>query len=114
MSIAVNNGFSVIKKCTQRFLASYNMRPPIEPEPGLCCQEGCESCVWLVYAQELLDYYRQKYPTDTLNKVKEEIGDKIESPSVREYVMMELAMTEKRYRNMAAIGVKKKKPGEGK
>uniref|UniRef100_A0A8R1DL13 Oxidoreductase-like domain-containing protein n=1 Tax=Caenorhabditis japonica TaxID=281687 RepID=A0A8R1DL13_CAEJA len=81
----------------------------MQPEPGLCCQEGCESCVWLVYATELLDFYRQKYPTDTLNRVKEEIGDKIESPSVREYVMMELAMADKRFRDMMSVK-KKKKP----
>lgn len=84
----------------------------MEPEPGLCCQEGCESCVWLVYAQELLDYYRKKYPDNTAEKVREEIQDKIESPSVKEYVLMELAMTDKRYQQMASIGKKKKKPGE--
>ncbi|EGT55987.1 hypothetical protein CAEBREN_09522 [Caenorhabditis brenneri] len=114
MSIAVNNGLSIIRRCTQRFLGSYNMRPPIEPDTGMCCQEGCESCVWLVYAQELLDYFRSKYPTDTLKRVKEEIGDKIESPSVKEYVMMEISMTEKRYRDMASIGIKKTKSGERK
>ncbi|CAO4373511.1 unnamed protein product [Caenorhabditis nigoni] len=111
MSIAVNNGFTIFRRCTQRFLGSFNMSRPVEPEPGLCCQEGCASCVWLVYAQELLDYYRQKYPKDTAERVREQIQDKIESPSVKEYVLMELAMSEKRYKEMAMMGKKKKKPG---
>ncbi|CAI2351850.1 unnamed protein product [Caenorhabditis sp. 36 PRJEB53466] len=113
MSIAVNNGLSIIARCTRRFLANFNMPPPMMPEPGLCCEEGCESCVWLVYATELLDYYRQKYPTDTLKRVKEEISDKIESPSVKEYVLMEISMADKRFKQMASVQ-RKKKPDGGK
>lgn len=58
--------------------------------------------------KNFLRFSGQKFPTDTLKRVKEEIGDKIESPSVREYVMMELEMTAKRYDDMAAVQRKKK------
>ncbi|WP_374356601.1 oxidoreductase-like domain-containing protein [Chitinimonas sp.] len=32
--------------------------PPIPPDDGLCCNSGCELCVWDYYNQELADYRR--------------------------------------------------------
>ncbi|CAI5448913.1 unnamed protein product [Caenorhabditis angaria] len=86
-----------------RRIASYLPRRPMEPEPGLCCDEGCESCVWLVYANELLDYYRQKTPHGSLDKVKNEIIDKIESPSVKAFVIGELEMAAKQFDDLSKL-----------
>lgn len=34
-------------------------RPPEKPLPGDCCDSGCESCVFTVYAEELEEYERE-------------------------------------------------------
>ena len=33
--------------------------PPDEPQPGECCESGCDPCVWDFYNQELA-HYRQE------------------------------------------------------
>ncbi|MBN3765764.1 oxidoreductase-like domain-containing protein [Burkholderia sp. Ac-20365] len=30
--------------------------PPTEPEPGDCCQSGCDPCVFDLYTEELTRY----------------------------------------------------------
>lgn len=34
-------------------------RPPEKPLPGDCCESGCESCVFTVYAEELDEYEKE-------------------------------------------------------
>jgi hypothetical protein len=33
-------------------------RPPEKPLPADCCESGCDSCVFTVYAEELEEYAR--------------------------------------------------------
>lgn len=45
-------------------------RPPEKPLPGDCCDSGCDSCVFTVYAEELEAYaqrladWRQRHPDE--------------------------------------------------
>jgi len=45
-------------------------RPPEKPLPGDCCDGGCESCVFTVYAEEMEAYaqrlanWRQRHPDE--------------------------------------------------
>lgn len=33
--------------------------PPEAPQPGACCESGCDPCVHDLYAEELAEYRRQ-------------------------------------------------------
>ena len=57
------------------------------PPPDLpitCCMSGCANCVWLSYADELMEYY-----SDGGDKALEAI-DKIEDPMLKAFLKMEL------------------------
>ncbi|CAB3409026.1 unnamed protein product [Caenorhabditis bovis] len=94
-----------------RRLLAQGLPPPMEPEPGLCCGDQCESCVWLVYANELIVYYRCKYPSDlnSLKRVKEELYEKIERPEIKAYVLTELDIAAKQMEDLRLMSKKKKK-----
>uniref|UniRef100_A0A0N4WN92 Oxidoreductase-like domain-containing protein n=1 Tax=Haemonchus placei TaxID=6290 RepID=A0A0N4WN92_HAEPC len=69
----------VVWTCGSRVLICENRSyPPVEPMEGACCGQGCSNCVWVVYAQELIDYYR------------EEIEMKVPDQNVRAFVLSEL------------------------
>ncbi|VDO66003.1 unnamed protein product [Heligmosomoides polygyrus] len=42
---------------TYTLLLQTRSGPPVEPMEGSCCGMGCTNCVWLVYANEVIDYY---------------------------------------------------------
>ncbi|CAH1793382.1 unnamed protein product, partial [Owenia fusiformis] len=57
--------------------------PPLPPE--FCCMSGCANCVWIAYADELKDYYK-----DGGDKAKAEIM-KIEDANLRSFLLLELS-----------------------
>lgn len=59
--------------------------PPTPPGAEDCCKSGCSNCVWLEYAEKLVDYYK-----DGGVKAQEAVA-KIPEPMVREFVRLELA-----------------------
>lgn len=59
--------------------------PPPEP-PVECCMSGCANCVWIVYAQELQNYYN-----DGGDAAREAI-EQIENPSLRAFLKLELGL----------------------
>lgn len=67
---------------------SVNQEPPI---PVTCCGSGCQNCVWIEYAQKLLDYYKRKYSDGEtgLKKALEEI-EKIEDENLKTFIRMEI------------------------
>lgn len=64
-------------------------KPPQPPAAELCCMSGCASCVWMVYADELMQFYRDGRGKDKV-AIIDEVSKLIEDPSMREYIIMEL------------------------
>ncbi|CAN7943832.1 unnamed protein product [Ixodes pacificus] len=65
--------------------SSTDNKPPTPPGDEDCCKSGCSNCVWLKYAEALVDYYK-----DGGVKAQEAIA-KIPDDMVREFVKMEIA-----------------------
>ena len=61
-------------------------KPPDPPPEGLCCGSGCANCVWMVYAEELMDFYRDG------GKAALKSLEKVPDPNIREFLKMELKM----------------------
>jgi hypothetical protein len=58
------------------------------PEPPVdCCMSGCANCVWIMYADEVKKYYEK----DGNDRAKREI-DKIENPSLKMFLKLELGL----------------------
>ncbi|XGW08176.1 hypothetical protein V3C99_010912 [Haemonchus contortus] len=74
---------AIVRPCASVQSRSY---PPVEPMEGACCGQGCSNCVWVVYAQELIDYYRR----DRLEETIREIEMKVPDQNVRAFVLSEL------------------------
>ena len=60
--------------------------PPPEL-PVYCCMSGCENCVWLTYADELVNYYKDGGP-----KVFDAIDEHVDDANLKAYLMFELKM----------------------
>lgn len=58
-------------------------------EPTNCCMSGCENCVWIQYAQELTEMYK-----DSGTTAKKIILEKITDPSMQVFLKMELNQIE--------------------
>ena len=58
---------------------------------GFCCGSGCQNCVWLQYAEELVNYYgrNSKKGSHELRKVLNEI-EKLEDENLKAFIKMEL------------------------
>ena len=74
-----------IAKCLKSCTASN--KAPEPPPDGLCCGSGCQNCCWLVYAEELLDFYKEDGKDKAFQALKN-----IPDLSAREFVKMELKM----------------------
>ena len=64
------------------------------PEPPTnCCMSGCANCVWLTYAQELLQIYKSS------DQVTEEVLQAVKDPSIKVFLSIELAEALKKREN---------------
>lgn len=59
--------------------------PPPE-EPVNCCMSGCANCVWIQYAEDLTDYYKDGGQT-ALKEL-----DKIENLGLKAFIKLELGL----------------------
>lgn len=59
----------------------------LPPPPDNCCMSNCANCVWIVYAQELERMFHDGGAT-----AKKLILKKMEDPSMRAFLSMELTM----------------------
>lgn len=60
-------------------------QPPPEP-PSVCCESGCPNCVWIQYADELIQYCGDK------SEAQKKVMSQIKDPQVRAFVQMEINM----------------------
>lgn len=67
--------------------------------PVTCCGSGCQNCVWIEYAERLLDFYKHKYADSEagLKRALAEI-DKIEDENLKTFVRMELGIRLKNFK----------------
>lgn len=66
-----------------------NKNSPPEP-PTTCCMSGCPNCVWLDYAEELIEYYK-----DGGEQAIKEINEKITDGNLKAFLLHELRMRKK-------------------
>lgn len=69
-------------------LNSKYLEPPIDQ----CCMEGCVDCVWLKYADSLVDKYKEKITAIEIQKLFEEIDKDVANPNVRSYIKFEIKL----------------------
>lgn len=80
-----NHVFLLILPVFSRNTSSHAVsNPPDPPAPDLCCMSGCANCVWIEYAKELKDYYKDDTPA------VDEALKKIEDPSFRSFIKIEI------------------------
>lgn len=57
----------------------------LPPEPTTCCMSGCNNCVWIAYAEELVKLFDGN--TEEARKV---LLDKIQDPTLKMFLMVEI------------------------
>lgn len=65
--------------------------PPISPPIG-CCGSGCQNCVWLQYADDLLKYYGDSVSKENLEKVLMDEINKLEDENSKAFLLFELKL----------------------
>ena len=63
---------------------------PACPDPNLCCREGCPNCVWIEYAKDLKLQHKDS------DQVVQEIEKKIDDPSIRAFIIMQVNSLKKK------------------
>ncbi|KAK0400255.1 hypothetical protein QR680_003424 [Steinernema hermaphroditum] len=67
-------------------ICSKPKQPPDAPFPEECCGRGCANCVWIDYADELMEFF-DKGGAEEARRI---IEDKVEDVNLRTYLLMEL------------------------
>ena len=85
---------SLVNTSSFRTTARWNNHDGSEGEPPIpvtCCGSGCQNCVWVEYAERLLDYYKGKYSNGEagLRKALTEI-EKLEDENLKTFIKMEI------------------------
>lgn len=70
-----------------------NKEVPTMPEGVACCGSGCQNCVWLVHAEQILEFYGNNYAgsNEGIAKALAEI-EKLEDENLKSFLRMELRM----------------------
>ena len=77
----------IVSACKRIFAVRYYcIKTPLPPPPTTCCMSGCQNCVWIKYAQEILTIYK-----DT-DRVSKQVLDSITDPSLRAFLQIELKL----------------------
>ena len=69
-------------------MRTISRKAPDPPPPELCCMSGCANCVWIDYAKELREFSDEEAVGS--NQIINEALKKIEDPSFRTFIKMEI------------------------
>lgn len=80
---------NVLEKNNEMKSKQINDEPPV---PVTCCGSGCQNCVWIEYAENLLNYYNKKYSNSDagLKKVLSQI-EKLEDENLKTFLKLEIS-----------------------
>jgi hypothetical protein len=94
-SEAFKNLFATKKKQTFSIIKCLQNDDKKEPPemPLTCCGSGCQNCVWIKYADDLLKYYagNDAKSQEEIRKAIKQI-EQIENETIRDFLIMELKM----------------------
>merc|ERR1711948_124599 len=66
-----------------------DQRPP--SLPTTCCMSGCANCVWLDYADEVVDFYSRKGESGVnVEQILKEVEENVDDEMVKAFIKMEI------------------------
>eukprot|EP00092_Neocalanus_flemingeri_P010500 GFUD01011313.1.p1 GENE.GFUD01011313.1~~GFUD01011313.1.p1 ORF type:complete len:144 (-),score=44.34 GFUD01011313.1:81-512(-) len=58
--------------------------------PSTCCMSGCANCVWLDFAEETVNYYKDMGEEMEFTALLKEVEKNIDDPMIKAFITMEL------------------------
>eukprot|EP00090_Calanus_glacialis_P028474 TRINITY_DN45726_c0_g1_i1.p1 TRINITY_DN45726_c0_g1~~TRINITY_DN45726_c0_g1_i1.p1 ORF type:complete len:136 (+),score=40.75 TRINITY_DN45726_c0_g1_i1:32-439(+) len=58
--------------------------------PSTCCMSGCANCVWLDFAEETVQYYKEMGEEMEFTALLREVEKNIDDPMIKAFITMEL------------------------
>lgn len=58
---------------------------------GICCMSGCANCVWIKYAEELLEYYKSVGGAG-VDQVMDAIDKEVQDDNLKAYLRFEIGL----------------------
>merc|ERR1711941_141718 len=59
--------------------------------PTTCCMSGCANCVWLEYADEVVDFYSRRGESGLkVDQILKEVEENVDDEMVKAFIKMEI------------------------
>lgn len=62
---------------------------------GICCMSGCANCVWIKYAEDLLEYYKDV--GEGQEKLMDAIEKEVQDDNLKAYLRFEIGLLMKKH-----------------